>query len=91
MATAMMTAIAGTLVFATANLISYYVNSCPVRMDDCGLRFGFPFEFYVGGGFVGLDETNWWIVASDLVFAYLLSFYFVWFTRSLFAARRSFS
>lgn len=61
--------IVGLLLVLGLNYISYLRNLCPETIDDCGWSFGFPFHFYLEGGFVTYSEIIWLGLFLDVLCA----------------------
>jgi len=59
----------GFSVILALNYFSYLRNLCPSTIDDCGWSFGFPFHFYLVGGFVSYTEIIWLGLFLDVLFA----------------------
>ena len=64
---------AATLLFCTANLISYYLMPAHSTMDDGFVYFGWPFTIYWEGGIAGTRAISWTGVIGNVVLAICVS------------------
>ena len=72
----------GLLLFAAANIHSYYRMLAEPVLIDATVSFGIPFRFYVTGGFVG--GILWWRLIADVLIALMVSVILGWVSAKLF-------
>ncbi|HZS06319.1 MAG TPA: hypothetical protein VFD58_15870 [Blastocatellia bacterium] len=75
----------GQLCFIAANAWSYWHMVIPC--EDCGGGFGFPFDWYRVGGYIGTVSMIWSGLVADVIIVLFVSIGSGWISQRFFSSR----